>query len=100
MGTPMYMSPEQAQGSLEVDARADIFSLGCVFFECLTGSPPFLGESTTATLAKVAADDELDVETHCAGLPTRLIGLFRRMLAPAPRTAPRRWPRFWTSWPA
>src|SRR5664279_2192835 len=49
LGTPMYMSPEQAQGSLDVDARADIFSLGCVLFECITGTPPFWGESTTAT---------------------------------------------------
>jgi serine/threonine protein kinase/tetratricopeptide (TPR) repeat protein len=81
LGTPMYMSPEQAQGSLDVDARADVFALGCVFFECLTGSPPFMGESTTATLAKVAADDSIDVEAKCPGIPESLTGLLRRMLA-------------------
>ncbi len=81
LGTPMYMSPEQAQGSLDVDARADIFALGCVFFECLTGSPPFMAESTTATLAKVASDDDLDVDAKCPGVPARLTGLLARMLA-------------------
>ena len=88
LGTPMYMSPEQAQGSLDVDARADVFSLGCVFFECLTGLPPFMGESTTATLAKVADDDNVDVEARCPGVPRRLTGLLRRMLAKAPGDRP------------
>jgi serine/threonine protein kinase/tetratricopeptide (TPR) repeat protein len=88
LGTPMYMSPEQAQGSLDVDARADVFSLGCVFFECLTGSPPFMGESTTATLAKVADNDSVDVEARCPGIPARLTGLLRRMLAKAPGDRP------------
>jgi serine/threonine protein kinase/tetratricopeptide (TPR) repeat protein len=81
LGTPMYMSPEQAQGSLEVDARADVFSLGCVFFECLAGAPPFMADSTTGTLARVAGDEDIDVEGRCRGAPPRLLKLLRSMLA-------------------
>jgi len=81
LGTPMYMSPEQAQGSLDVDARADIFSMGCVLFECITGTPPFWGDSTTATLAKVADGSEIDVSRRCKGVSPRLSRLLGRMLA-------------------
>ncbi|HEY5284495.1 MAG TPA: serine/threonine-protein kinase, partial [Polyangia bacterium] len=81
MGTPMYMSPEQAQGSLDVDARADIFSMGCVLFECITGTPPFWGESTTVTLAKVSDGSEIEVSRRCKGVSPRLTGLIGRMLA-------------------
>jgi len=88
IGTPMYMSPEQAQGSLEVDTRADIFSLGCVFFECLTGTPPFLAESTTGALGPIAAGHEVNVETRCAGLPRGIVDLLHRMLAPAREDRP------------
>jgi serine/threonine protein kinase/tetratricopeptide (TPR) repeat protein len=88
LGTPMYMSPEQAKGSLDVDARTDVFSLGCIFFECLTGSPPFVAESTTGALARVAGDEDLDVEARCASVPKSLTSLLRRMLAKRPDERP------------
>jgi tetratricopeptide (TPR) repeat protein len=81
LGTPMYMSPEQARGSPDVDARADIFSMGCVLFECITGTPPFWGESTTGTLAKVTDDSDIDVAERCQGVSPRFMRLMGRMLA-------------------
>ncbi len=57
LGTPSYIAPEQARGAREVDGRADLFSLGAVLFECLTGRPPFSGEHVMAVLAKVLLEE-------------------------------------------
>jgi serine/threonine-protein kinase len=56
IGTAAYMSPEQATGSTEVDTRSDIYSLGTVLYEILTGEPPFTGGSATSILAKRLTD--------------------------------------------
>ena len=56
LGTPTYMSPEQAMGSREVDARTDIYSLGCVVYEMLSGEPPFVGPTAQSIVAKVITE--------------------------------------------
>jgi len=56
IGTPQYMSPEQATGDREVDGRGDIYSLACVLYEMLAGDPPHSGSSVQAVIAKVITE--------------------------------------------
>ncbi|MBI2401370.1 MAG: serine/threonine protein kinase, partial [Gemmatimonadetes bacterium] len=56
VGTPAYMSPEQASGAGDVDARSDVYSLACVLYEMLAGSPPYVGPSAQAIIARKALE--------------------------------------------
>jgi hypothetical protein len=81
LGTVGYMAPEQAMGSREADARADVFALGCVLFECLTGKPTFGGDHAVAVLAKVLMEEAPRVSEHRPGIHPGLDELVARMLA-------------------
>ncbi len=89
LGTPGYMAPEQAQGRKNVDASADIFSLGAVLFECLTGQPAFTAEHMMATLSRILFEDPPRVRTLRADTPPALEMLVVSMLAKDPNARPR-----------
>jgi serine/threonine protein kinase/tetratricopeptide (TPR) repeat protein len=81
VGTPMYMSPEQARGESTVDARSDVFSLGCVLYESLTGEAPFAGTNIMAILAKILLEEPTAIGDLRPDLPTDLDQLLALMLA-------------------
>jgi tetratricopeptide (TPR) repeat protein len=89
IGTPGYMAPEQARGSRDIDARADVFSLGCVMFECLAGKPPFAGDTSMAVLAKILLEDAPRLGKVCTNPPAALEELVGRMLEKDPANRPR-----------
>jgi serine/threonine protein kinase/tetratricopeptide (TPR) repeat protein len=81
VGTPAYMAPEQARGEQPVHAAADVFSLGCVMFECITGRPPFQAEQLMAVLAKILFEEPPRLHRVCPGAPEAVDALLSRMLA-------------------
>jgi serine/threonine-protein kinase len=83
VGTIDYMAPEQIQGR-QLDGRADVYALGCVLYECVTGQPPFRGENEVAVIWSHMRDDPpwpTDVDKH---LPHALDGVVERALAKSP----------------
>lgn len=87
-GTLGYMAPEQARGERHIDARADVFALGCVLYECITGKPLFMGAQPTAVLAKVVFEDAPRLKTVRRNAPDPLDRLLARMLAKVPASRP------------
>ena len=84
VGTPGYMSPEQAGGVDELDGRSDVYSLGCVLFEMLAGGPPFTGWSAQAILARQVLEPLPRVRTFRDTVPQWLEQAVTRALANAP----------------
>src|SRR5262249_23087852 len=80
MGTVSYMSPEQARG-LEVDQRSDLFSLGVVMYELLTGHAPFQGETTGDVLVALLVGEPRPLSRYAARLPEALQEIINRALA-------------------
>ena len=83
LGTPDYMSPEQAMGK-KVDGRSDLFALGCVLYECLSGEKPFQASTLTATLLKIVNEEPSPIELDQLGLPAEIHDVIRRALAKDP----------------
>src|SRR5262249_26241741 len=81
LGTPAYMAPEQARGERDVDARVDVFALGCVLFECLAGKPVFAAEHVMGILAKVLLEEAPRSKELRADVPAPLDDLIARMLS-------------------
>ena len=81
-GSPLYMSPEQCKGT-GIDKRSDIYSLGCVIFECLTGSPPFFGDTAMSTMMKKLSEQPVSLKEGSLGreFPVALEDIVRKCLA-------------------
>ena len=84
LGSPTYMSPEQAAGSSELDGRSDIYSLGCLLYEMLAGEPPFTGRTTQVILARHASDPVPSLRTVCPSVPPSIERTIMRALAKSP----------------
>ena len=83
VGTPHYMSPEQALGRA-VDARTDIFSLGVVMYEMLSGSKPFVGEAVTEVMLKIVMNEPRDIAQAAFGITPALASIVRRCMKKQP----------------
>src|SRR6185503_14111256 len=84
LGTPQYMSPEQATGDRVIDARSDIYSLGAVLYEMLTGEPPHTGATVQAIIARVLTDKARSVRATRDMVPENVDAAIQRALAKLP----------------
>jgi hypothetical protein len=89
VGTPEYMAPEQAQGLRTIGPAADVFALGCVFYQCLTGRSPFAASHLVATLGKVLFGEPVSLDAARPDLPPPLRALVAQMLKKDPLQRPR-----------
>ncbi len=89
VGTPGYMSPEQARGSRDIDARADVFALGCLLYKALTQRAPFAGGSIVAVLAKILLEEPVPVRRIRQDVPVSVERLVASLLAKNPALRPR-----------
>lgn len=80
VGTSAYMSPEQVQGDLDIDERSDIYSLGCVLFECLAGRPPFTAKREELVLRMHVNSPAPDIRTLCPDAPDTISALINTAL--------------------
>ncbi len=86
-GTPAYMAPEQVRAA-PIDPRTDVYSLGCVLFECLAGRPPFLGGHAVAVLVKTLLEDAPSIGELLPTVPAAVEALLARALAKDPSQRP------------
>ena len=84
LGTPHYMSPEQASGGRVLDARSDLYALGCVLYEMLAGEPPFNGPSAQAIMARHAVDPVPPLRTIRSTISPALDAVVGKALAKVP----------------
>jgi serine/threonine-protein kinase len=84
LGTPHYMSPEQAMGEREITARSDVYALGCVLYEMLTGEPPFTGPTAQAIIARVMTEEPRSLTIQRKTIPPHVEAATLTALAKLP----------------
>jgi serine/threonine-protein kinase len=84
VGTPRYMSPEQAAGAVEVDGRSDVYALGCVLWEMLAGEPPFDGPTPHVILARKATEEPPEVRIIRKTVPPAVGNVLAKAMATSP----------------
>ncbi|MDH3206038.1 MAG: protein kinase [Gemmatimonadota bacterium] len=84
LGTPHYMSPEQATGDLSVGAAADVYALGCVLYEMLVGEPPYTGSTAQAILGKIISGKVASATEHRASIPPNVDAAITKSLEKLP----------------
>ncbi len=84
IGTPAYMSPEQANGDQRIDARTDVYSLGCVLYELLAGEPPYSGPTAQVMMMKRLTEPVPSVRRVRPSVPEAVDQAIQRALAPVP----------------
>jgi len=89
VGTLLYMAPEQIRDPRGVDGRADVFALGCVLFECLTGVHAFQAEDALGTIAQILLDDAPDPRRFRPELPEEAVAIVRALLTRDREARPR-----------
>ncbi len=89
VGTPEYMAPEQARGDRGVGPSADVFALGCVLWECLTGAPAFGSGTVVAVLSRILFEHPTPLARMRPGVPADLADLIARMLSKSAADRPR-----------
>jgi serine/threonine-protein kinase len=90
IGTPQYMSPEQAAGEADIDGRSDLYSLACVLYEMLTGQPPFTGPTVESVVRQHMVEEARPVSQLRPAVPPAIADVLTRALAknPADRFSP------------
>ena len=89
LGTPLYMSPEQARGTKTIDHRTDIYALGCVLFEMITGQPPFVRKGPAQVIVAHLHEPAPHASSLEPSVPASLDELVAQMLAKDPAARPR-----------
>jgi serine/threonine-protein kinase len=84
LGTPQYMSPEQATADRELDGRSDIYALGCVLYEMLAGEPPYTGPTAQSIIAKVLTESPRRIRTTRATVPGHIDAAITKAMAKLP----------------